>query len=168
MPDFAVIDLPPADHPVPGDTAPDFTRPLVTAEYWEDMALSDLLENGPVLLVFYPMNWGGKSVYTWNEIRDRGWGEGVQVVGVSIGTPFDHGRFIEARQMDYALFSDPANGVAERYDVVNDLGGMSGISEPRPAVFLVDPNRTVEYAWVTAEWPATPPYDAVEDALERG
>lgn len=165
MAEFDVVSLPETDHPEPGDPAPTFTRPLVTREYWEDVALSDLLENGPVLLVFYPMNWGGKAVKTWNQIRDRGWGDGIQVVGVSIGTPFDHGRFIEARGMEYPLFSDPGNGVAERYDIGHDLHGMAGIAEPRPAVFLVEPDGLVDYAWVTDEWPATPPYEAVEAAL---
>lgn len=167
MADFDVIELPSDDAPESGDDAPDFTRPLVTDKYWEDVSLTDLLEDGPVLLVFYPMNWGGKSIYTWNEIRDRGWGDGVQVVGVSIGTPFDHGRFIEARGMDYPLFSDPQNGVARRYGVAHELHGMAGIEEPQPAVFLIDTDRRVENAWVADEWPETPPYDAIESALDR-
>ena len=33
MPDFEVVELGPADHPEPGETAPDFTRPLVTDEF---------------------------------------------------------------------------------------------------------------------------------------
>ncbi len=166
MVDFDVIELPPADAPGPSEQAPDFTRPLVTAEYWEDVSLAELLEDGPVLLVFYPMNWGGKSIYTWNEIRNRAWGDQVQIVGLSIGTPFDHGRFIEAREMDYPLFSDPRNEVAREYGVAHDLHGMAGIEEPRPAVFLIDTDRRIEYAWVADVWPETPPYDDVEAALE--
>jgi len=42
---------------------------------------------------------------------------------------------------------------------------MAGVSEPRPAVFLVEPDRTVAYAWVAEEWPEFPDYDAVEAAL---
>jgi peroxiredoxin len=160
------VDLPPTDHVDVGDAAPDFTRPLVSAEGWEDTSLSELAAGRRVLLVFYPLNWGGKSVYTWNEIRDRDWGgENCAVVGVGISQPFDHVRFIEAREMDYALFSDPQNGVAEAYGVVHDLDGMTGVSEPRPAIYLLDGALTVEYAWVAEEWPETPPYDAVEAAL---
>jgi len=42
MVDFDVVDLPPVDHVAAGDTAPDFTRPLVNEEYWEDASLADL------------------------------------------------------------------------------------------------------------------------------
>ena len=166
MSDFDVVELGEPTHPEPGDEAPDFTRPLVTDEFWADASLSDLLDDGPVLLVFYPMNWGGKSIYTWNEIRDREWGDGVQVAGVSIGTPFDNGRFIEAREMDYPLFSDPANGVADRYGISHELDGMTGIAEPRPAMFLIDRDRMVTYSWVATEWPETPPYDEIEGVIE--
>lgn len=165
MPEFDVIELGASHHPEQGAEAPDFTRPLVTNDYWTDRSLSELLEDGPVLLVFYPMNWGGKSIYLWNELSDRGWGDEVQVVGVSIGTPFDHGRFIEARGMDYPLFSDPANGVAEQFGIGHDLDGMTGIEEPRPAVFLIDSDGRIEYTWVAEEWPETPPYEEIENAL---
>jgi peroxiredoxin len=166
MADFDVVDLPPADHPEVGETAPDFTRPLVTDEYWEDVSLSELTDDGPVALVFYPMNGGGKSIYVWNEIRDREWIDlDPTVVGVSISHPFDHARFIEERGIEHALYADPANGVSEAYGVEHDLDGMTGVSEPRPAVFILDEDRTVAYAWVASEWPENPPYDAIESAL---
>ena len=169
MGDFELVPFPASDHPVEGERAPDFTRPLVTEEYWEDVALSDLAgEAGAVLLFFYPLNWGGKSMYWWKEIQGRGWGDDdLAVVGIGISQPFDHQRFIEARDLGYPLYSDPANGVAERYDVVHDLDGMAGIEEPRPATFLLDEDLTVAHAWVADEWPEAPPYDEIESALER-
>lgn len=161
------VEFPPSSHPTVGETAPDFTRPLVTAESWGDASLSSLVADaGAVLLVFYPLNWGGKSMFWWKEIANRGWGgPDADVVGVGISQPFDHQRFIEARDLPYPLFADPVNGIAEAYDVVHDLDGMAGVSEPRPAVFLVGPDRTVEYVWVAEEWPETPPYDRIEEAM---
>jgi peroxiredoxin len=44
---------------------------------------------------------------------------------------------------------------------------MAGISEPRPAAFVIDGDRTVEYAWVAREWPDFPDYDELEAAIER-
>jgi peroxiredoxin len=105
------------------------------------------------------------AAYMWNEMRDRGWGEELTVVGCSISTPYEHETLIEERGMDYRLFSDPGNGVAREYGVEHDLDGMTGISEARPAVFLLDADRTVEYAWVAEEWPDFPDYDEVEDAI---
>ncbi|MFB6217573.1 MAG: peroxiredoxin, partial [Halobacteriaceae archaeon] len=40
-------------------------------------------------------------------------------------------------------------------------------SEPRPAVYLLTPDRTVEYAWVAGEWPEFPDYDEVESEIEN-
>ena len=169
MVEFDVVTLPATDHVDVGDRAPDFVRPLVGREFWEDVALSTLTDAGPVLLVFYPMDGAFPATYIWNEIRDRGWGDGddVEVVGCSISTPYEHGEFLAARGIDHRLFSDPANGVAERYGIVNDLDGMTGVSEPRPAVYLLDGDRRVEYAWVADEWPAFPDYEAAEAAIER-
>jgi peroxiredoxin len=169
MVDFDVVTLPDVDHVEEGDIAPDFTRPLVNDEYWEDAALSELTADGPVLLVFFTMDGAFPATYMWNEIRDRQWDDGrnVTVVGLSISDPYAHKQLIEERGMDYRLFSDPQNGVAEEYGIVHDLDGMSGVSEPRPAVFLLDEDRTVEYAWVADEWPDFPDYDEVEDAIER-
>jgi len=71
--DFDVVDLPERDHVEEGDVAPDFTRPLVNEEFWEDRSLSDVTEDGPVLLVFYTMDGAFPATYIWNEIRDREW-----------------------------------------------------------------------------------------------
>ena len=169
--EFDVVDLPATDAVAEGEQAPECERPLVTEEYWADAALSDLTADGPVALVFHPMDGAFPATYMWNEIRDRGWGEevaeDVTVVGVSVSTPYEHKTFIGERGMEYDLFSDPQNGVGEAYGVVNDLDGMAGVSEHRPAVFLIDGERVVQYAWVASEWPDFPDYDAVERELER-
>jgi glutathione S-transferase len=43
----------------------------------------------------------------------------------------------------------------------------SAEDEPRPAAFVVDDERTIQYAWVAGEWPDLPDYDALESALEQ-
>jgi peroxiredoxin len=169
MIDFDVVELPPADHPEVGDRAPDFTRPLVGPEYWEDASLTDLTDEGPVLLVFYGFDGAFPATYVWNELRDRAVeaGRDLQVVGVGPSGPYSHGRLIEERAIDYRLFSDPTNEVAERYGLVHDLDGMAGLAEPRPATLLLDGDRRVNYAWAAGEWPAFPDYDALEAAVDE-
>jgi len=166
---FEVVDLPPADPPEVGEQAPDFERPLVTGEYWEDAALSELTDEGPVVLVFHSMDGAFPATYVWNEVRDRGWldSDDYELVGLSISTPYEHTDLLDARGVDARLFSDPANGVAEQYDIVHDLDGMSGVSEPRPAVFVLDTERVVQYAWVASEWPEFPDYDELDAVLEE-
>jgi peroxiredoxin len=167
--DFDVVELGPADHPEAGETAPDFTRPLVGDEYWEDAALSDLCTDGegPVVLIFHAMDGAFPATYLWNEVRDRAWHEDATVVGLSISTPYAHKRLLEERDIegDYRLFSDPANGVAEAYGIDMALDGMEGLAEPRPAIFVLDGDRTIQYEWVGEEWPAFPDYDEVQSHL---
>ncbi len=166
MVDFNVVELPEPDAVGEGDLAPDFTRPLVNKEFWEDATLSALLADGPVLLVFHSMDGAFPSTYVWNEIRDRSWEQyAPEVIGVSVSDPYAHKRLIEERGMPFRLFSDPRNEVAREYGVVHDLDGMTGVEEPRPAVFLVNQDRRVEYAWVAEEWPAFPDYDEIEAVL---
>lgn len=163
--EFDVVELPETDHPEPGDTAPDFTRPLVTEEYWSDTSLDEVAADGPVALVFYPMDGAFPATYVWNELRDREWGDLATVVGVSISTPYEHTQFIADRGIDYALFSDPTAALADQYGIEHDLDGMAGVTEHRPAVFLLDSDRTVRDAWVAAEWPDFPDYDELEATL---
>jgi peroxiredoxin len=167
MVDFDVVDLGETDHVAAGETAPDFTRPLVNDEYWADASLSDLTDESPVLLVFHPMDGAFPATYMWKELTSRDFeaDHDVQVVGLSISSPYEHGEFIDERGGGFRLFSDPSNEVAAEYGVVHDLDGMAGVSEPRPSVFLVDEDRTVQYAWVAQEWPEFPDYDAVEAAV---
>jgi len=168
--EFDVVDLEDPEHPEEGETAPDFVRPLVNEEYWEDVALSDLTDDGPVALVFHPMDGAFPATYIWNELRDRGVDEyDATTVGLSISTPYEHKTLIEERDLGdtgIRFYSDPANGVAAEYGIVNNLDGMTGVSEPRPATFVVDEDRTVQYAWAASEWPDFPDYDAFEAAIE--
>ena len=169
--DFEVVSLGEADNIEVGEQAPDFTRPLVNSEYWEDVSLSALTAEGPVILVFTTMDGAFPATYMWNAIRDRGWGteEGpaadATVVGLSISTPYEHKTLVAERDMEYRVFSDPSNEVAEAYGIVNDLDGMEGISEPRPAIFAIDSDQVVQYSWVASEWPDFPDYDEAEAAL---
>ncbi|MFB6119992.1 MAG: redoxin domain-containing protein [Halobacteriaceae archaeon] len=162
---FEVVDLPATDHVEAGETAPEFTRPLVNEEYWEDSSLSDAMGGDRAVLVFHPMDGAFPTTYIWQEIAERGWDEEIQLLGVSISTPYEHTTLLGEREAEMRLFSDPANHVAEEYGVEHDLDGMTGVAEPRPAVFVLEPDRTVTHAWVAEEWPEFPDYDAVEAAF---
>lgn len=170
-PEFDVVDLGPADHPAEEEHAPDFVRPLVSVEYWEDSSLSELLESGPVLLVFHPMAGAFPATYLWNELRDRDVGAfEASIVGLTISTPYDLTSFVREHDLEdtgIRFFSDPANDVAEQYGIVHDLDGMTGIEEPRPATFLIDQDGTITHTWVAREWPEFPNYDELIAALER-
>ena len=93
----------------------------------------------------------------------------MSIVGLSISTPYERKTLIEERELgdtDIRFFSDPSNGVAEQYGIVNDLDGMAGIEEPRPAAFVIDGEGTIQYTWVAQKWPDFPDYDELEAAIE--
>lgn len=203
MVDFDVVDLGPTDHAALGETAPDFTRPLVTDEGWHDASLADAADS-PTVLVFTTMAGAFPAEYMLTELRDRGIGVGATdadstrieggdeaddgattgeeatplddrpsaavssatVLAVSISSPYELAPFLRDHDLPYGVFSDPTNAVAETYGVVHDLDDMTGITEPRPAIFVLDADRTVEYAWVATEWPDFPDYDELEAALD--
>ncbi|SEW26371.1 redoxin domain-containing protein [Natrinema salifodinae] len=167
MPEFDVVELGPTDHPEPGEEAPEFTRPLVTDEFWEDRTLSELVDetDGRTILVFTPMTGSFVAKYVWDELAERDWDDAARVVGVTASTPYGIKRFIEDNDYPFAFFTDPSNRVAESYDIAHELDGMTGLSEPRVAFFALDADRTVEGAWVATDWPEFPDYDDLESAL---
>lgn len=166
MPDFEVVDLDPADHPQTGSDAPDFTRPLVTDEFWQDQPLSALASEGRTLLVFTPMVGSFLAKYVWDELTDRGWdARDERIVGVSASTPYGISRFLLENEYPFTLFADPGNEVAESYGIAHDLDGMTGLSEPRLAFVAIDEDCTVDATWVATEWPEFPDYDELEERL---
>lgn len=166
MPSFNVVKLPETEHAAEGDTAPDFTRPLVNRDFWEDVSLASLVEDGPLLLVMFPMDGTGKAKGNWINIRNRGWGEDdLTVVGVSISTPYEHKHLLDRHNLSYELFSDPSAGVADQYGVTHDYHGMTGIVGHRPSFFLIDASQMIQYAWVSSQWPEDIPFDGVEEAM---
>ncbi|SEH17650.1 Peroxiredoxin [Natronorubrum sediminis] len=167
MPDFEVVELGSANHPTPGEAIEDFTRPLVTDEFWEDRQLSELLsEEGRTIVVFTPMIGSFVGTYIWSELEERAWAERANsVVGVTASTPYGISQFLEENELPFTLFADPSNDVAAAYGIDHDLDGMAGVSEPRVAFFAVEPDLTVDAAWVATEWPEFPDYDALESEL---
>ncbi|OIB55325.1 redoxin domain-containing protein [Natrialba sp. SSL1] len=167
MPEFDVVDLGPADHPDVGESAPDFTRPLVTDEFWEDRTLSELVAEGgggQTIVVFTPMIGSFVGTYVWEELRDRDWAERAdRVVGVTASTPYAISQFIAENDAPFDLFADPANDVADAYGIPHDLDGMAGVSEPRVAFFAIDDDMTITASWVATDWPEFPEYDELED-----
>jgi peroxiredoxin len=154
-----------------GATAPDFSATLVRPEGDSpEVALSTLLDDGPVLLAFYTNDFSPDCIDEWCSFRDFDWfdtNEAVQVVGISKSKPYLHERFISYLDLTFPLYSDPDLDVAELYDVTYRTLKM--FPRARRSCFLIDRERTIRYRWLAEHWldPTrdTPPVGEINEAI---
>ncbi|MBE8527723.1 peroxiredoxin [Amycolatopsis sp. H6(2020)] len=130
-----------------GSAAPDFTLPDTGRT---PVTLSELWRDRPVLLVFYPFAFSHICEGEICQVRDELAGytdENVQVVGVSVDTPFTLKAWADRQGLTFPLLSDfwPHGAVAQSYGVFNEQGGMAN-----RGTFLIDGTGTVRFAEVVS------------------
>ncbi len=126
-----------------GTKAPEFTLKDYNKQ---DISLSSYLGKKPVLLVFYPFAFSGICTGELCQLRDDFSSfEGVQVLGVSVDTPFSLKKWAEQEGYQFPLLSDfwPHGAVAQRYGVFNEKAGMAN-----RGTFLIDTEGVVRFAEV--------------------
>ncbi|GAB1514332.1 peroxiredoxin [Actinophytocola sp. KF-1] len=126
-----------------GSKAPEFTLKDYNKQ---DVSLSSYLGQKPVLLVFYPFAFSGICTGELCQLRDDFSSfEGVQVLGVSVDTPFSLKKWAEQENFQFPLLSDfwPHGAVAQRYGVFNEKAGMAN-----RGTFLIDTEGVVRFAEV--------------------
>lgn len=150
------------------DTAPEFTAPLANGDVGERFTLTDRLDEAPLVLAFIPGAFSSVctgEMNTFQERRDSFEDAGATVYGVSVDSPFALNAFREAEGLDFDFISDPNHEVVEAYDATMGFEDL-GIDEvAQRAVFVVDGERTVTYAWTSENPGVEPDYDAIEDAV---
>ncbi|MEE8108630.1 MAG: peroxiredoxin [Gammaproteobacteria bacterium] len=123
------------------EQAPRFTLPDQTGK---PVSLQGLLENGPVVLYFYPADFTPGCTREACTIRDLH-GElvaaGLQVAGISPQGTESHQRFAEKYQLPFLLLSDVGKTVIVDYGVNGPLG--FGV---RRATFLIDQDGIIRDA----------------------
>jgi peroxiredoxin Q/BCP len=105
-----------------GDRAPDFS---LKTEKGETVTLAGSLANGPVVLIFYPMdNTPGCTAQLCSARNDapRYTEAGVSVYGVNNGGAASHQRFAEKHNLRAPLLVDESLRVAAAYDATVSLG----------------------------------------------
>jgi peroxiredoxin len=154
-----------------GAAAPEFALPglRVGADGGDPSVyrLSDALRGGPVFLNFYVFDFHPKCTENLCDLHDVEWfglEESVTVFGVSTDGSFSHRAFAEEQGLDYALLSDGDGSVAEAYDVLyEEFKGHKRVA--KRAVFLIDTEGTVRYAWSTDDPSRQPDWMEIEEAL---
>ncbi|MEU6642235.1 peroxiredoxin [Saccharomonospora sp. NPDC046836] len=128
-----------------GTQAPDFT---LNDYNKQEVTLSSFRGDKPVLLVFYPFAFSGICQGELCQLRDEFAeydNEGVQILGVSVDTPFSLKAWAEQQGYQFPLLSDfwPHGDVAQKYGVFNDKAGLAV-----RGTFLIDKEGVVRFAEV--------------------
>jgi len=130
-----------------GSEAPDFT---LNDYNKQPVQLSSFRGDKPVLLVFYPFAFSGICTGELCQLRDEFAdydNKGVQVLGVSVDTPFSLKAWAEKEGYQFPLLSDfwPHGDVARAYGVFNEDAGLAV-----RGTFLIDTSGVVRFAEVNA------------------
>jgi peroxiredoxin Q/BCP len=126
-----------------GAPAPDFT---LVSDSGERVTLSQF-RGWPVVLYFYPRDDTPGCTAQASGIRDV-WGElqrkGAVVLGVSPDSPRKHAKFREKYTLPFALLSDEAHEVAEKYGtwVEKSMYGKTYMGMER-STFMIDADGKV-------------------------
>ncbi len=122
-----------------GDPAPAFD---LADQDGERVTLSGLLEDGPLLLYFYPADFTPGCTKEACEIRDMHEDisdVGIRVVGVSPQDEASHTRFRKRHSLPFTLLADPDKTAVKAYGVDGPLG-----ISVRRATFLINTDGVIE------------------------
>jgi peroxiredoxin (alkyl hydroperoxide reductase subunit C) len=125
-----------------GTPAPDFT---LRDQNNEEITLSSFRGEKAVLVVFYPLAFTGICTGELCRVRDDlddFQNDDVQVLTISVDSPYAHKVFSERENYEFPLLSDfwPHGEVAQRYGVFNEKTGFAD-----RGTFLVDKEGVVRF-----------------------
>ncbi len=168
-----------------GDRAPNFRLPNAVGQY---VSLDGLLVKGPVVLIFYRGGWCPycyMQLSTYLDYLQEFQSRGATLVAVSPESPDDSLTTVEKHNLDYQLLSDNDNSVARDFNIVyeldddlldiyenfeiplvNKVGERNTYELPLAAAYVIDTDRSIEYAFVTADYRKRAEPEEVVKALE--
>ncbi|MCX6653296.1 MAG: redoxin domain-containing protein [Methanomassiliicoccales archaeon] len=148
-----------------GMRAPDFRLSEASEEPFQ---LHEELKNNPVLLLFYPNDFGiicSLEMRTVHSMCSEISAKGIRVVGVSRNSPYTHRQWKENLGIPFRLLADEDGSVSRQYAGLLEDGLLKGLT--RRAVFLVDRDARVQYLWVSHEEALPPPFEKIREAVSR-
>jgi peroxiredoxin len=152
--------------PAVSDDAPNFTAPIANGEV-EPFTLSEHLDDAPLVLAFFPGAFTGvctTEMATWQDRLTDLESAGATIYGVSVDAPFSLNEFREQNDLDIPIVSDTNKEIIDAYDVETDFADMGYYGLAQRAVFVLDSEGTITYAWVADDPGTEPDYDEVIEA----
>lgn len=150
-----------------GQEAPDFTLPGAAAGTIEAHGLSEYTEHDwTVILVFYPFDFHPACTDQWCSLRDADWLtllDDVVVLGVGTDAAYAHREYAAQHNIQFPLLSDTNGEISRAYGVLDaDFEGHRDV--PKRAVFVVDADHTVQFAWSASGPEDQPNLDSLRKA----
>ena len=91
---------------------------------------------------------------------------GAQVVAISVDSPFSNKGFADQNKLTFPILSDFSRDVSKKYGGVHgDFAGITGYTAAKRAVFILDPQGSVKYAWISENPGVEPNYEEIKKAL---
>jgi len=153
-----------------GATAPAFELPGVSGGTTETFSLEAALEEDrAVLLVFYPFDFSPVCVDELCAIQEAQWFEftpDLDVWAASADSTYSHRAFAEEYDLTFPLLSDADGSTAEAFGVQHEEA-QDHPGVPQRSVFLVDDDRTIQYAWSTTDIFEKPDFVPVNEAINE-
>lgn len=151
-----------------GQEAPNFTLPGSNGESIDQYSLADSIDDGPVILLFYPFDFSPVCADQLCTFRDAEWltvTEDVDVWGISPDSAYSHQQFSQEYRLQFPLLSDRLGEVAESYGLLLDeFEHHKAI--PQRSIIAVDSDQTIRYRWATEDQYESPTIDDVEAAID--
>lgn len=154
--------------PTEGETVPDFEALLCIGETFQSTALSEAMGDRGAVLVATGFAFSAIARNWWKRFEKYGWGafEDVPVLGFSRDGPYAQNAFL--RRLDdppFEIFADVNGEITETLDLATDRSHMANTTTPWRSVFVLSPDREVEFAYVAEEWIGPLPHEDVEAAV---
>jgi peroxiredoxin len=151
-----------------GSKAPDFELPDTDLN---KRKLSEIISKGKyVVLAFFPGAFTSvctKEMCTFRDSISNFEKLDAEVIGISVDSPFVLKAFKEQYKLNFTLLSDFNKEVIEKYGVV--LSSLAGLLKgvAKRAVFIIAPDGTVKYKWVSDDPKVEPNYEELRKTLEK-
>ena len=124
-----------------GSKAPEF---VLSNHDGTDTSLTDLLQDGPLIVYFYPADFTPgctKEACSIRDLHNDIQSVGLTVAGISPQDVDSHRKFREQYELPFVLLSDPDKVAIKMFDVDGPFG--VGV---RRATFLINQDRTIKDA----------------------
>jgi len=126
-------------------------------------------EGKKTIIAFFPGAFTGgctEELCSFQSDLDSFNGLGVQIVGISVDSPFALTGWAQANNISFDLLSDYKRECIKLFDVeFHGLAGMEGYVSSNRAVFIADSSGEITYKWIAENPGVLPDFDEIKKNL---